>query len=40
MSGPNPIEAPRLLGVLPEFKVGSAQSKSHITPLYGGSLNL
>jgi len=39
ISGPNPIEAPRLLGVLPGFKVGSAHSKSHMTPLSGGSTN-
>ena len=40
MSGPNPIETPLLLGVRPLVEVGSAQSKSHINPLYGGSVNL
>jgi hypothetical protein len=36
MSGPKPIEAPLLLGVLPFVTVGSAHNKSHITPLTGG----
>lgn len=34
------METPLLLGVLPLVIVGSAQSKSHIIPLSGGSMNL
>lgn len=40
MSGPNPIDAPLLLGVRPGVGLGSAQSRSHIAPLTGGSINL
>ena len=40
ISGPNPIETPLLLGERPLVGTGSAHSKSHIFPDYGGYLNL
>ena len=40
MSGPNPIETPLLLGVLPLVGVGSAHKRSHINPFSGGYINL
>lgn len=41
MSIPKHIETPLLLTVLPTTPgAGSAQSKSHINPLSGGSMNL
>jgi len=38
MFSPNPIEAPRLLGLLPMVGVGSAHKRSHIAPFSGGSM--
>ena len=39
-SGPNAIEAPLLLGVLPGEGAGSAHKRSQNAPLTGGSKNL